>query len=66
MTAPGKAFFEQGMTFLEYVQYVIPGLSDADADHVLWERTPFPLVQGRDDLMPYLLAERERLNGELS
>lgn len=60
-----REFFEQGMTFIEFVQYVIPGLSDDDASWVLWEWTPFPLVMGRDDLMPYLLARREELNGEM-
>ncbi len=59
-------FAEKGMTFIEFVQYVIPGLSDDDASWVLWEWTPFPLIQGRDDLMPYLLRLRVELNGKLS
>lgn len=54
-------FPEKGMTFIPFVQSVIPGISDADAEYVLWERTPFPLVKGRDDLLPYLVAERKRL-----
>ncbi len=58
-------FAEKGMTFVEFVQLVIPGLSDDDASWVLWEWTPFPLVQRRDDLMPYLLDARIELNGEL-
>jgi hypothetical protein len=57
-------FPEKGMTFIQFTQHVIPGLSDEAADEVLWERTPFPLVQGRDDLMPYLVAERDRRLGE--
>lgn len=55
----GVSFPEQGITFRQFAQMVVPGLSDDEADWVLWERTPFPLVQGRDDLMPYLLAERD-------
>jgi hypothetical protein len=61
---PSSDFPEKGMTFTQFAQSVIPGLSDADAHDVLWERTPFPMVQGRDDLMPYLLAERERRDAE--
>lgn len=57
------AFPEQGMTFLQFAQSVIPGLSDEEADWVLWERTPFPLVRGRDDLLPFLVAERDRRMG---
>lgn len=60
MSAESPDFPEKGMTFIQFAQSVIPGLSDCDADYVLWEYTPFPLVQGRDDLMPYLVAERDR------
>lgn len=56
-------FPEQGMTFLEFAQSVIPGLSDEEADWVLWERTQFPLALGRDDLLPFLVAERDRRAG---
>lgn len=52
-------FREDGMSFVEFVQDVIPGLSDADAEAVLWELTPFPCVQGRDDLMPHLIEVRD-------
>lgn len=56
-----QQFPEQGMTFIEFVQYVIPDLSDEEADQVLWECTPFPLAMGRDDLQPRLEAIRDRL-----
>lgn len=60
--APGdQQFPEQGMTFVEFVQSVIPGVSDAEADHLLWELTPFPMVSGRDDLLPRLEAIRNEL-----
>lgn len=62
--AAREAFPEQGMTFRQFAQHVIPDLSDEEADFVLWERTPFPLVQGRDDLLPFLRAERDRRAGE--
>jgi hypothetical protein len=60
MDAEKKAFPEQGMTFIQFAQSVIPGLTDQEADWVLWECTPFPVARGRDDLMPYLVAERDR------
>lgn len=56
-------FCEQGMSFIEFVQDVIPGLDEAEADHALWERTPFPMVRGRDDLLPHLITERQRRTG---
>lgn len=56
-----REFPEQGMSFREFIQHVIPGLDDNEAHQVLWECTPFPLAQGRDDLMPYIVAVRERL-----
>ena len=54
-------FREQGMTYRALVRDVLAdaNLSDVDADAILWELTPFPLVQGRDDLMPYLLEVRD-------
>jgi hypothetical protein len=54
-------FPEKGMTFTQFAQHVIPGLSDADADYVLWNETPFPLAQGRDDLLPYLERARDNI-----
>lgn len=63
MSAAVPAFPEQGMTFVEFAQRIIPVLSDEEADWVLWERTPFPLARGRDDLLPFLVAERDRRAG---
>ena len=48
------------MTFIEFAQSVIPGISEAEADFILWERTPFPLVQGSEDLRPHLLMARDQ------
>lgn len=54
-------FREQGMSFVDFVRDVLgqPELSDKMCDSILWELTPFPLVQGRDDLLPHLVEVRE-------
>lgn len=62
--AHGKAFPEQGMTFVEFVQHVIPDVSDVEADYILWNETPFPFAKGRDDLMPYLIKARDQRAGD--
>lgn len=41
----------------DLMRLVDPNLSDKDADFLLWERTPFPLIQGVHDLVDYA-AER--------
>ncbi|MDL5159431.1 hypothetical protein [Actinomycetospora termitidis] len=46
------------MTFIELVHSVVPGLTDAEADHVLWEYTPFPCTTRPDELMPFLIAHQ--------
>jgi len=33
-------------------------MTDEECDHVLWERTPFPIVMGVDHLAPYLARVR--------
>lgn len=48
------------MTYLDLVRQYLPGVTDREAEHILWERTPFPVVQGEDDLRPYLEKERKR------
>ncbi len=40
-------------THRDVARLVMPDLTDEQADHVLWEGTPFPLVQGVA-LLPYL------------
>lgn len=58
---------ESSFSFRDYVRLVLesPDLTDAEADHVLWELTPFPMVQGAIDLAPYLARVRaERAKAE--
>jgi hypothetical protein len=59
-------FPEQGMSFIEFVQHIIPDLTHEEAREVLWECTPFPLAQGRDDLLPHLVAVRDQLISGMS
>lgn len=56
-----RQFPEQGMTFVEFVQSVIPGLSEPDVDFILWELTPFPMASGVNDLRPFLEKIRDQL-----
>jgi hypothetical protein len=54
---------ERKGTHRDVARLVMPDLTDEMADHVLWERTPFPLVQGIA-LMPYLRRAAEELAAE--
>lgn len=46
------------MTGLELVHSLIPGLTDNEADCILWEYTPFPFVTRPTDLEPFLLEHQ--------
>jgi hypothetical protein len=47
-----------GWTGISLVHSLIPDLTDGEADWILWERTPFPMVTDADRLLPYLVAEQ--------
>ena len=47
------------MNYKEFAQSVIPGISEDTADWILWEHTPFPLVMGQWDLLPFLCQMRD-------
>jgi hypothetical protein len=49
---------ERHGTHRDVARLVMPDLTDEQANHVLWEQTPFPLVQGVA-LLPYLRRAAE-------
>jgi hypothetical protein len=66
-TAPDDQQFPgQGLTYTEWVQSIIPQLSEKDADRVLWECTAFPMVQGYNELLPKVEAVRDQINGGMT
>ncbi len=47
------------MTYLELVKEYFPGISDAEADYILWKFTAFPVVKGEDELRVQLKEFKE-------
>lgn len=61
VAADDQRFPRRGMTYIEWVQSFIPGLTNEEANRLLWGCTPFPLATGYDDLLPYLTAIRDEM-----
>lgn len=51
-----RTYLRLGITPIEVVRLRWPNISDEDADYVLWEMTPFPLVRGLHDLADAVCA----------
>jgi hypothetical protein len=44
MSVPGERTenWMKGLTYIDLVQMILPGLTDKEADYVLWNETAFP------------------------
>ena len=58
-----EADVQAALSCRDYARHVLeqPEMTDAEADHILWEFTPFPMVQGAVGLAPHLARYRVAL-----
>ena len=55
-----RIYLALGITPNEVVRLRWPDVTDIEADHILWEHTPFPLVSGLLDIVE-AIAEIDKL-----
>ena len=50
--------------YTDLVREYFPGVTDAEADYILWEVAAFPMVRGERELREQLKAFKEYKRGE--
>jgi len=66
MSVPGGKIgnWIQGLTPIEFTQMILPGLSDTEADYILWNETAFPF-NGFYAMRRQLEDVAKEINGEI-
>ena len=66
MSVPGEKIenWAKGLTYIDFVQMILPGVSDKEADYILWNETAFPF-NGVYDLRRQLEDVAKEINGAI-
>lgn len=55
---------ETEKNYLDLVREYFPGISDKEADWILWKKTPFPMRMDEPSIIEYLAIYKEEVQNE--